>query len=559
MDSNAEKDLIRQAMLLRQAHASFEGASSVSLSESNQQQLETSPQKKNSDPHNKSPMDRDPRLAVRTPYRNQPIYLAKNDMSLYSPNGIVPPAKKDSNLTSSIELRRTKKGGEGIFRLSESNDVGDEENQKRPTLLPAASSDDSLFEDPSPSDASTPYIDEPLLGAMPLSPPGPVRRPDLFRIGSHEDDFTQTRDFDASILRTPDYFRDAKRKSEKFEDEPPIRVLPTSPGERHKDAEICAPSSLQKLSWWSSRNKCMLLVLLAIPILLGAAIALALRIETNTDLAQGSVDKNEDNSGDPHNTGDNITDDNSGTNFDSDTNSDTEIDEDNETLLPTMAPFSAPVVPTAAPTIDLFSLSRNDLFLQIICPAVSKEEDIKNPSKPHYDAFQWLVYQDNPEILDPKAHLNPIEERNGSETYSSLVKDRFIVALLYFATNGGSWRKQYGFLSGTSVCDWNDGGEGDALEGVLCKSSFETDEKSVIEEIVLDVNKLEGSLPTELGRLTTLRKLSLGSNSISGSIPTELGLLYDLKWLGFGGNYLIGELPKELGSLKKLERLFVCK
>ena len=94
MDSNAEKDLIRQAMLLRQAHASFEGASSVSLSESNQEQLETSPQKKNSDPHSKSPMDRDPRLAVRTPYRNQPIYLAKNDMSLYSPNGIVPPANK---------------------------------------------------------------------------------------------------------------------------------------------------------------------------------------------------------------------------------------------------------------------------------------------------------------------------------------------------------------------------------------------------------------------------------------------------------------------------------
>jgi len=44
----------------------------------------------------------------------------------------------------------------------------------------------------------------------------------------------------------------------------------------------------------------------------------------------------------------------------------------------------------------------------------------------------------------------------------------------------------------------------------------------------LSKNGLEGSMPTELGKLTLLRELWLWENGIEGQIPSELGLMIDM-------------------------------
>lgn len=77
-----------------------------------------------------------------------------------------------------------------------------------------------------------------------------------------------------------------------------------------------------------------------------------------------------------------------------------------------------------------------------------------------------------------------------------------------------------------------------------------------IAEHWIDFNPLlVGTIPTELGRLTTVKSLSLTKNGLSGSIPTHIGLLTNLRQLWLGGNALKGRIPTDLGRLRGLDIL----
>ena len=73
----------------------------------------------------------------------------------------------------------------------------------------------------------------------------------------------------------------------------------------------------------------------------------------------------------------------------------------------------------------------------------------------------------------------------------------------------------------------------------------------------LDRNELRGNLVTEFGELTSLTDLSLMDNQLSGIIPTELGDSYGLKFLQLGKNNFEGNIPSELGRLYQLKRLYL--
>jgi hypothetical protein len=97
----------------------------------------------------------------------------------------------------------------------------------------------------------------------------------------------------------------------------------------------------------------------------------------------------------------------------------------------------------------------------------------------------------------------------------------------------------------------------------------------------MSVNRLRGSIPTELGLLTNLKELVLFANTLTGGIPTEIGMLTKLEYLDLGKciehdvclhrrystvshtfyffstyeNCLTGTFPTELGLLRHLEEL----
>ena len=104
---------------------------------------------------------------------------------------------------------------------------------------------------------------------------------------------------------------------------------------------------------------------------------------------------------------------------------------------------------------------------------------------------------------------------------------------LYNGTNGASWTNRTGWLATNAPCSWY---------GVACTSGRVT-------QLALGNNNLNGTLPTQLGNLTSLTALNLASNRLSGTIPTELGNLTSLSSLYFQENALSGEIPTTITNL----------
>ncbi|KAI5079521.1 hypothetical protein GOP47_0005000 [Adiantum capillus-veneris] len=68
-------------------------------------------------------------------------------------------------------------------------------------------------------------------------------------------------------------------------------------------------------------------------------------------------------------------------------------------------------------------------------------------------------------------------------------------------------------------------------------------------------NSISGSIPTQLGHLTTLVSLDLSSNRLAGSLPSSFNVLSMLQTLVLGSNGLIGAVPNGLCRLTSLRIL----
>jgi len=112
-----------------------------------------------------------------------------------------------------------------------------------------------------------------------------------------------------------------------------------------------------------------------------------------------------------------------------------------------------------------------------------------------------------------------------------------VLVALYDATNGDGWRYNTNRLSDESICEWY---------GVQCNSGGH------VFGIHIAYNSLQGTIPSELGLLTSLRWLWVEGNSLQGTIPTELGLLTSLQDLIVYDNSLTGAVPNEVCALRDI-------
>jgi hypothetical protein len=140
-------------------------------------------------------------------------------------------------------------------------------------------------------------------------------------------------------------------------------------------------------------------------------------------------------------------------------------------------------------------------FGQTIEASVGRE--VFDNSTHEYEALQWLANTD-PLQIDVRA---PLEE----------VLQRFVLSSLYFATEGEFWTQKYDFLSKAHECDWNDG-----EYGVFCNDG------QVVSRVALVASNLDGTIPRDIGLLSTMEVLNLTENSLRGDIPGSFGVLKDL-------------------------------
>ena len=78
-----------------------------------------------------------------------------------------------------------------------------------------------------------------------------------------------------------------------------------------------------------------------------------------------------------------------------------------------------------------------------------------------------------------------------------------------------------------------------------------------LRELWLEGNQLTGPIPSELGNLVNLQQLRIDHNQLTGAIPPEFGNLANLEWLYLNNNQLTGAIPAELGNLANLMYLYI--
>ena len=134
--------------------------------------------------------------------------------------------------------------------------------------------------------------------------------------------------------------------------------------------------------------------------------------------------------------------------------------------------------------------------------------------------------------------LQGIREAEGGSC--NPVADLNVLAMLYNTTDGENWKDNSNWLSDRPMSEWY---------------GVQTDDEGHVTVLDLHWNWLSGTIPQELGRLSSLEELDLEGNGLGGTIPRELGNLGNLARLSLAYNSLTGEIPPELGDLSNLEEL----
>lgn len=120
---------------------------------------------------------------------------------------------------------------------------------------------------------------------------------------------------------------------------------------------------------------------------------------------------------------------------------------------------------------------------------------------------------------------------------------------LYESTNGSKWKNNTGWDFSTPVTSWN-GTTKTGWYGLIVDNGHVVD-------LSLSTNNINGFIPTEIGQLKYLKRLTLSYGQLTGSIPEEIGELVNLEILGFLSNKLSGSLPRGFYNLRSLVNLSI--
>jgi len=120
--------------------------------------------------------------------------------------------------------------------------------------------------------------------------------------------------------------------------------------------------------------------------------------------------------------------------------------------------------------------------------------------------------------------------------------ERDALVALYQSTNGAAWTNKTNWLGATGTeCTWY---------GVTCDET-----QTHVLDLELYQNNLDGTLPSALRKLTSLRSAQFWDNNLRGSLPPELSELSQLETFYAQRNHFTGKVPSGWGALKKLAYL----
>lgn len=173
----------------------------------------------------------------------------------------------------------------------------------------------------------------------------------------------------------------------------------------------------------------------------------------------------------------------------------------------------------------------------------SSVESLRNITSPQYKAMTWMITLE-------KQYNNNTNATVSCHNNKDLLRQAYVMAVLYYSLNGDEWHTNREWLSSTTnICGWYSS---------YHKYRSICDQNGMLRLLHLDNNNLNGTLPTELGHLSLhLREINFERNQIHGNIPSEFSGMTRLQLLSLSQNNLIGTVPIELGGMTALKFLSI--
>jgi len=217
--------------------------------------------------------------------------------------------------------------------------------------------------------------------------------------------------------------------------------------------------------------------------------------------------------------------------------------------------------PEPVDTLDPTVLDERQNLLYDTVVGLSNQNTFLDAKSPQFQARNWLLFEDD-------FWMTP----NLSFT-STRITQRYALATFYFATDGPVSWKDTSWLQ-------DDECSGDFWFGISCNEGNEVraiafgrscfvewrpgwskyfkcslTRHTPVSSHSIDGHGLVGSIPPEVGHLSSMENLVLKHELLTGEIPSSIGHLSSLLQLGLYHNKLSGTIPFEMFRLKNLQYL----
>lgn len=200
------------------------------------------------------------------------------------------------------------------------------------------------------------------------------------------------------------------------------------------------------------------------------------------------------------------------------------------------------------PSICGLSHGERNKNIYDIISLISDPIALEDMSSPQGKALDWIINVDQAYLCPETIYTCP----------NALIQ-RYVLAVIYFSTNGDQWFQCSASLSALDSCGeeypfssktrFLDSGSECNWAGIDCNESL------CVTRIEFEDNNLNGVIPNEIGSLVHLEFWGMERGRLTSTIPSSISSLSNLYFLDLDFNQLTGEIPKEMFSLTNLRQL----